>query len=150
MEHTFNSDYNRELAHRYYKRLKAIFRTKRATQVGLAEGEISVKYHDTVVFRYYVDTGDVELDTGGWYSYTTKARFNECFDACDIPAGVYQETRRKRASDPAWADAEYRRQWWVWFRACDARVPLDGSLHFKRSDCFKQPENRVRDASHLS
>ena len=88
MGHTFNSDYNRELAHRYYKRLKDVFRTKRATTVGLAEGEISVKYHDTVVFRYYVDTGDIEIDTGGWYSYTTKQRFNECFDACDIPAGV--------------------------------------------------------------
>ena len=145
MPHSYNTDYNRELAHRYAKRLREVFKTKRATKVGLAEGEITVKYHDTIVFRYYVDTGDVELDTGGWYSYTTKARLNQCLDACDIPAGVYQETRPKRADDPPYADAEYRRKWYVWFRPTDRRYVLDGELHFKRSHCFPFGEHCLAD-----
>jgi len=119
-------------ARSYYKRLRATMRTKRATSVGLAENELSVRYHDTVVFRFYVDTGDVELDTGGWYSYTTKARLNQCLSACDIPATVYQHTRPKRASDPSWSDATTRRRWFVWFRpkGSDHRVALDGILAF--------------------
>ena len=145
MSHIYNTDYNRELAHRYTKRLREVFKTKRATKVGLAEGEITVKYHDTIVFRYYVDTGDVELDTGGWYSYTTKARLNQCLTACDIPAGVYQHTRPKRASDPPYADAEYRRKWYVWFRPTDRNYVLDGSLHFKRSHCFPFGEHCLAD-----
>jgi len=143
MPHNYNTDYNRELAHRYTKTLRDAMRTKRATRVGLAEGEITVKYHDTIVFRYYVDTGDVELDTGGWYSYTTKARLNECLAACDIPAGVYQETRPKRADDAPYMDKEWRRTWYVWHRPTDRRYVLDGSLHFKRSHCFPFGEHRA-------
>ena len=139
MAYEYITDDNRELAHKYYKALRAIMRTKRATSVGLAEGELSVKYHDTVVFRYYVDTEDVELDTGGWYSYTTKARLNACLDACDLPARVYQHTRPRKASDAPWeADVEARRRWFVWFspRGPEHRVALDGSLGFKRRHCF--------------
>ena len=130
-----SSDYN-EKALEYYRRLRQTMRTKRSTCVGLAEAELTVKYHDTVVFTYYVDTGDVFLNTGGWYIYTTKDRLNECCRICDIPVSVYQETRRKRADDPPWADAEYRRKWWVHLRPRDQRYVLDGKLHFNRSHCF--------------
>jgi len=129
---------NSEVARTFYRRLKATMKTKRATRVGLAENEITVRYHDTIVFRFYVDTGDVELDTGGWYSYTTKARLNQCLSACEIPATVYQHTRPKRASDPSWYDASMRRRWFVWFRPKgeDHRVALDGSLAFNLRHVF--------------
>ena len=126
-----------QLALSYYTALKKHMSTKRATQVGLAEDELTVRYHDTIVFRYYVDHGDVELDTGGWYTHTTKERINDALRICNIPATVYQHTRPKRADDPPWADAEYRRRWFVWFRQKgEHRVVLDGSLSFKRNYCF--------------
>lgn len=133
-------DRSQELAERYARTLRQTMRTKRSTTVGHAEGEITVKYHDTIVFRYYVDTGDIEIDTGGFETYTTKARINECFEDCDIPARVYQETRRKRANDPPWYDASHRRQWWVWFRPNARRYRLDQKLHFKREACFAYPK----------
>ena len=82
-----------QLALSYYMALKKHMRTKRSTQVGLAEDELTVRYHDTIVFRYYVDHGDVELDTGGWYTHTTKERINDALSICNIPATVYQHTR---------------------------------------------------------
>jgi len=119
----------------FYSKLRKHFATKRSTTVGLAEGELSVKYHETVVFRYYVDTGDVEVDNGGWATPTTKERINDCLDLCDIPASIYQETRRKRKSDPPGTTREDRKQWYIYFRPNQRKYAVDDRLHFKRAHC---------------
>ena len=103
-----------ERAARYARTLTQIAKSQKATSVGLAENEISVRYHDTIVFYYAVDTGDIELQTGGWDTPTTRRRLNTCLDACGIPA---QANRHKGKT-------------WIHFRTTGQTVPFDGLLHF--------------------
>jgi len=46
------------------------------TLVDVADG-IGIQYHDTIIVVFRPD-GSTELNTGGWFTSTTKARFNHC------------------------------------------------------------------------
>jgi hypothetical protein len=45
----------------------------------LTDGSWCIQLHDTVIVRQYPD-GDVELNSGGWQTVTTKSRMNEYMD----------------------------------------------------------------------
>ena len=64
------------------------FKTKVATTVRSEDESIIVRYHDTDIVKFTKEKGDslpflcnglttVELNTGGWWSATTKKRMNE-------------------------------------------------------------------------
>jgi hypothetical protein len=46
---------------------------------------VSIFYHQTEIVRYY-STGEIQLDSGGWRSVTTKQRLSAC-----SPFQVYSE-----------------------------------------------------------
>ena len=104
-----------DTAVRYARTLAAFMKGKAGTGVGLAENEISLNYHGTQVFRYYVDTGDVTIANGGYLTKTTKARINAAFEACDLPLQVYQKAF----------------EWYVHDRVKDETYPMDGTLHLR-------------------
>jgi hypothetical protein len=47
-----------------------------ATQVFSASGALCCKYHDTIVARL-IGVSEVQLDSGGWETRTTKLRMNQ-------------------------------------------------------------------------
>lgn len=49
----------------------------------------SVTYHRTEVFRLTND--QIVLNTGGWWTATTKLRMNQAFNQFGLPWSVYQE-----------------------------------------------------------
>ena len=105
---------------RYARTLKQVAKSKRATSAGHAEGEVTYKYHDTIVFRYYVGSMDVEIDFGGYDTQTTRRRINEAFDACDLPAQLHRD----------------KGQTWLHFRLTDERWPIDNAFHFKTYNAY--------------
>lgn len=50
-----------------------------------------MRYHETIVFSYNEKTGGVTLDTGGWWTSTTKRRMNTAFEFVHLPFKVYQK-----------------------------------------------------------
>lgn len=48
-----------------------------ATLATLNNDVLKVQYHDTTVVIASLKTGEVVLDTGGWFTATTKARMNQ-------------------------------------------------------------------------
>jgi hypothetical protein len=69
------------------------FKGAKGCSVGYAEGEISLRYHDTVVARFYFDTGQLILNHGGWLTYYTKERINRFMNVLDLSAGLYQHRK---------------------------------------------------------
>lgn len=63
----------------------------RATRVIASENGVAVRYHNTNVITYRPD--GIELNTGSWYSKTTKDRFNEALSGLDslVRVSVYQD-----------------------------------------------------------
>ena len=47
--------------------------------------------HNTTIVRYNPFTSKVILNTGGWYTVTTKRRMNEIFNEHMIPLQVFQK-----------------------------------------------------------
>ena len=78
----------------YYTRLREHIKGMRSTTVGFAENELSLKYHDTVVARYYFDTQTLILEHNGYRTSTTKNRINGFCGVLGLPAGVYQHKKR--------------------------------------------------------
>ena len=61
-----------------------------ATKVSTdASGTTSVKYHDTVVVKF--DAHTIELDTGGFKTFTTKTRMNQTSVQESLGYHVYQD-----------------------------------------------------------
>lgn len=62
---------------------------KRSTlKVNYEDGSIAIRYHDTDVLTWNVD-GSITLDSGGFYTHTTKERINEFSSLTGL--SVYQE-----------------------------------------------------------
>ena len=59
------------------------------TEVLTENGVTSVKYHDTKVVTFSEDA--IMLDTGGWFTPTTKARMNQTSNAFCLGFQVYQK-----------------------------------------------------------
>tara|TARA_S200002703_G_scaffold130211_1_gene117451 strand:+ start:240 stop:512 length:273 start_codon:yes stop_codon:yes gene_type:complete len=59
------------------------------TEVLTENGVTSVKYHDTKVVTFSEDA--IMLDTGGWFTPTTKARMNQTSGAFGLGFRVYQK-----------------------------------------------------------
>jgi hypothetical protein len=78
----------------YYKRLREAMRGKRAVHVGYSEGELSLRYHDTVVARYYFDTDTLILEHNGFRTATTKSRINDFCDVLGLRTTVSQHAKR--------------------------------------------------------
>jgi len=60
-----------------------------ATQVVYGDGG-SVIYRGTKVFSFNPETGAVALDTGGWFTSTTKRRMNQAAAAFGLDFHVFQ------------------------------------------------------------
>jgi hypothetical protein len=60
-----------------------------ATQV-IYRGGGAVIYHGTKVFSFNPETGAVTLDTGGWFTATTKRRMNQAAAAFGLDFYVFQ------------------------------------------------------------
>jgi hypothetical protein len=73
--------------------MKAEFKGAKGCSVGYAEGELSLRYHDTVVARFYFDVGALILDHGGWRTYYTKERINRFCNVLGLPVGVHQRNK---------------------------------------------------------
>lgn len=78
-----------------------------ATSVHTHNGTTSVRYHGTEVFKLTADS--ITLDTGGWWTATTKLRMNQALNQFGLPWSVYQE----------------RGQWYAWNRSTGLKVPFD-------------------------
>ena len=61
---------------------------KTATKVTTSEDCGAVKYHNTVVVAWTANT--IELNTGGWYTSTTKTRMNQASIEFNLGYNVYQ------------------------------------------------------------
>jgi len=82
------------------------FKTKVATTVRSEADSIIVKYHDTDIVKFTKEKDSfpcvyelglpaltkitVKLDTGGWWSATTKKRMNEVSDQYELGFQVFQ------------------------------------------------------------
>ncbi len=73
----------------YYWRLVAEFKTcGKAVNIGSAEQEVSIAYHETVVARMYLDDGLVTFDSGGHRGKYTKDRINRFLRVLGVPMKV--------------------------------------------------------------
>lgn len=72
------------------------------------DGFTKVVYHDTKVLQFNNDT--IKLNTGGWFTSTTKTRMNQASNQFMLGYNVMQRAGK-------------------WFAVCDSRiVPQDGTL----------------------
>jgi hypothetical protein len=62
---------------------------KHATNVYYSEEGVKVIYHSTAVVEVFNDR--VKLNTGGWFSNTTKKRMNQASDAFNLGYSVFQK-----------------------------------------------------------
>ena len=62
---------------------------KTATSVFTEDGITKVLYHSTIVVRFSDD--QIELDSGGWRTPTTKVRMNQTSNQFDLGYSVYQQ-----------------------------------------------------------
>ncbi len=60
-----------------------------ATNVRTEGNATIVRYHDTDVVRF--DDSNITLNTGGWFTSTTKARMNQASAQFGLGFRVYQE-----------------------------------------------------------
>ena len=58
------------------------------TNVRTVDGVKSITYHDTIVVEF--DDNTIWLDTGGWYTITTKTRMNQAANQFDLGFQVWQ------------------------------------------------------------
>lgn len=65
------------------------YSTKRATTVTEIDGMQACIYHQTAVVRW--DDDKIVLNTGGYYTATTKSRMNQVSHEYDLDFSVYQE-----------------------------------------------------------
>jgi hypothetical protein len=61
---------------------------KTATKVFNEDGITTVRYHDTDIVQF--TRGTIYLNTGGWFTATTKRRMNQTSDLFDLGYTVYQ------------------------------------------------------------
>jgi hypothetical protein len=67
---------------------------KTATTIATdAEGIMRVTYHSTPVVTIY-PSGRIDLDTGGWFTPTTKTRMNQASNQFGLRFYVYQKDSR--------------------------------------------------------
>lgn len=62
---------------------------KHLTSITIIDGNITVKYHDTEVVT--VNNGKITLDSGGWWTASTKARMNQASRQFSLGFHVYQK-----------------------------------------------------------
>ena len=90
----------------YWQRMKVEFKGAKGCSVGYSEGELSLKYHDTVVARFDLPTGHLTLDHGGWRTYYTKERINRFCDVLGLPVAVFQHKKRFQIDHVAGLDSQ--------------------------------------------
>jgi len=75
---------------------------------------LTVQYHNTVVCRIDFNACEVTLNTGGWYSATTKLRMNQAMNQYlgSRALHVYQENY----------------QWYVWNRNTDKTIEFSDNM----------------------
>ncbi len=61
---------------------------KHKTTVSASNGWAIVVYHQTTVVKF--NDSQIVLDTGGWYTPTTKSRMNQTSNQFDLGFDVYQ------------------------------------------------------------
>ena len=64
--------------------------TKNNTRVFVDGVKWKVTLHDTTIFCMDMARGVISLDTGGWFTVTTKRRMNEAFKAFGLNQRVVQ------------------------------------------------------------
>ena len=80
------------------------------------DGTLCVKYHDTVVFRRYLE-GHILLNAGRWKSATTKVRMNQALNQYG-PRASQANTRRYSVFQKDFA-------WYVQDRETNTNIPFD-------------------------
>jgi hypothetical protein len=84
----------------YCKRLRDATANRTACNVGFAENELSLMYHDTIVARYYFDSATLILEHGSFTTKTTKERINLFCDVLDLPVHVSQSKKMWQVHSP--------------------------------------------------
>ena len=67
---------------------------KTATKVYADGTKFKVRYHNTEVFILDLKNNTITLDTGGWFTVTTKRRMNEAARAFGIQLTVFQQSKK--------------------------------------------------------
>lgn len=93
-----------------------------ATSHYVKDGVLRVIYHGTEVVKYDFNNGLLVLDTGGWFTNTTKARMNQASNQYDLGFTVYQK--------------DYN--WFVEFDTGEV-IPFNGSSNLVIDTEFKAP-----------
>jgi len=62
-----------------------------ATSVKVVDRMVTVTYHSTDVCIVDLDKDQVYLNSGGWYTTTTKVRMNQTMNVYGVPYQVYQK-----------------------------------------------------------
>lgn len=73
------------------KKLRSLFKGKRATVVTRDGDVIRVVYHWTTVATIDLLAETVRFNTGGWETVTTKARINDIARALGLRATLFQQ-----------------------------------------------------------
>lgn len=69
-----------------------------ATVIGTENGFNFVQYHSTKIVQWNDD--EIILDTGGWFTPTTKTKMNQVAHQFDLAFHVYQENGEWYVSQP--------------------------------------------------
>ena len=64
---------------------------KVATTVQNDDSKLVVTYHNTDVVTFHKETNTLVLDTGGWFTATTKTRMNQTANEYNLNYYVYQD-----------------------------------------------------------
>ena len=72
-------------------------------------------YHNTTIVRYNYETDTITLNSGGWYTYTTKQRMNQFMDETRIPLRVFQKNY----------------EWYVYNHESDETIPFTDNQEIK-------------------
>ena len=90
-----------------------------------SDGSKSVVYHDTEIVTVYND-GRIRLNTGGYFTVTTKRRMNQAASQFGLDYRVYQKNF----------------QWYVWCPTTNKVAPFE-SNSIEINDNFFKPLLRV-------
>jgi len=91
---TLDGNYSRKLMHNTYA-------VRHSGHSDESQDSVGIVLHNTAVIRFYAD-GRIVLNTGGWYTVTTKDRLNRCLpypwhvasDARKGGWGLYENSER--------------------------------------------------------
>lgn len=93
----------------YWQRMLAEFSScNKGCNVSYGLKHLTLRYHDTDVASWYLESGEIVLRHGGWLTLYTRERINRFLSVLDIGAQLYQA---KKVWYVAETDCDQNRAW---------------------------------------